>query len=108
MFESNLVAKEEEFDIARGKAGGCSVVERHGALGFVFAACAFEFGAFFAVDGQITVSVTFFQNRNQKALQFTTAHCMTGLLMVRLATSWYCTNENVRANAAGRMMLLRL
>ena len=61
MFDSNLIAKEEELDIAGGKARGCGVVQRHGALGFVFAACAFEFGAFFAVDGEITVSVTTFR-----------------------------------------------
>jgi hypothetical protein len=49
--EADLIAQEEEFDITRGKAGSSGRVGDKEVLGFVFAACAFKFGALFAVDG---------------------------------------------------------
>jgi hypothetical protein len=52
----NLIAQEEELDVAGWKARGRDI-GRNEVLCFVFSACAFKFGAFFIVDGEVSVSV---------------------------------------------------
>ncbi len=50
-----MIAEEVEFDITRGEARRSGGVGKKVVLGFVLAACAFKFGAFFAVDGKVAV-----------------------------------------------------
>ena len=57
MLGANLIAQEVKFDVAGGEAGGSGGVGEKVILSFVISACAFEFGAFLAVDGKVTVSV---------------------------------------------------
>ncbi len=57
ILKANLIAEKEELDIAGREARGSCGVGNKMVLGFVFAACAFEFGTFFTVDGKVAVSV---------------------------------------------------
>ena len=66
MLGADLIAQEVKFDVAGGEAGGSGGVGEIQVLGFVFSACAFKFGALFAVDREIAVSDTILRVEREK------------------------------------------
>ena len=52
----NLIAQKEELDVAGWKARRRDIGRKQ-VLCFVLSACAFKLGAFFIVDGEVSVSV---------------------------------------------------